>query len=57
MLKFFVLKTKRGQGAEFPATGGQWGFGGGVPDATAILQLFSKKIRIFRHSLVKISRF
>jgi len=40
--KSFLLKTKRGLGAEFPASGGQWGFAGGAP---ANLQLFKKNAR------------
>jgi len=35
-----------------PVVRGERGFGGGTHDAAAILQLFSKKIRIFRHILV-----
>jgi len=51
-MKSFLFKQSGGLGAEPPADRGQRGFGGGAPDAAAILQLFSKNIRIFRYSLV-----
>jgi len=41
--------------AESPAAGGQWGFGGGAPNAEAILAVFFQKISIFKHTLAYIS--
>jgi len=41
-----------GLGADPPAAGGKWEFGGG---AAAIFYSFFQKTRIFKHSLVSIS--
>jgi len=45
-------KQRGSLGAEPLATGDKRGFGGGAPDAVAIILLFSKKTHIFRHILV-----